>query len=97
VAVDDDYTDAADFGQWPRPKPGPAPKPQPAPLPILKVGAKGAIVTTLQTLLTKKGSKIAIDGDFGPMTLAAVMLFQRQQKLTVDGIVGPATWAALRK
>jgi hypothetical protein len=41
---------------------------------------------------------LAVDGDFGPMTRAAVMEFQRRSPgLDVDGIVGPQTRAALAK
>jgi peptidoglycan hydrolase-like protein with peptidoglycan-binding domain len=37
------------------------------------------------------------DGDFGTMTLDAVLRFQREHGLKADGIVGPDTYAALDK
>src|SRR5574344_1519193 len=40
---------------------------------------------------------IVIDGEFGNITLAAVLSFQKSCKLTVDGVVGPKTIAALVK
>lgn len=40
-------------------------------------------------------SRLAVDGDFGPLTEGVVREFQRRAALTVDGIAGPATLAAL--
>jgi peptidoglycan hydrolase-like protein with peptidoglycan-binding domain len=37
------------------------------------------------------------DGDFGPLTDAAVKAFQSDNGLEVDGVVGNRTWAALAK
>ena len=56
----------------------------------LKKGCKGDEVKTLQKLLG-----VAVDGDFGPKTEAAVIAFQKAHGLDADGIVGPKTWAAL--
>ena len=63
---------------------------------VLRRGAKGEDVKRLQTLLKSHGSpSLAVDGDFGPATEAAVRHFQSEHKLVVDGVVGPQTWAAL--
>jgi peptidoglycan hydrolase-like protein with peptidoglycan-binding domain len=67
------------------------------PDPTLVEGDTGPAVQTLQTRLNVWGANLAVDGDFGPLTLAAVKAFQTEQKLTVDGIVGPQTWAALNQ
>lgn len=40
---------------------------------------------------------VAEDGDFGPLTAAAVKEFQERAGLDVDGIVGPLTRAELKK
>lgn len=57
----------------------------------IKKGCKGDEVKTLQTLLG-----VAVDGDFGPKTEAAVIAFQKSHGLVADGIVGDKTWAALQ-
>lgn len=70
-----------------------------APLPalgtILKLGAKGDAVRTLQQALNAAGARLLVDGDFGMKTDAAVRGFQRARGLVVDGRAGPKTWAAL--
>lgn len=49
----------------------------------------------IQTALHVFDPTIAIDGDLGPQTLAAVKLFQRLHNLPVDGIAGQDTQKAL--
>jgi len=63
--------------------------------PTLSRGAKGDDVRELQKLLNRHGNKIAVDGDFGPITEAAVITFQKANKLKEDGIVSETVWAAL--
>jgi peptidoglycan hydrolase-like protein with peptidoglycan-binding domain len=63
--------------------------------PIVRRGAQGHPVRTLQQLLRAKGQGVAVDGVFGPATETAVRAVQQQAHLTLDGIVGPITWAAL--
>lgn len=62
--------------------------------PILRRGSTGEAVREVQTIL-----QVAVDGQYGPITEAAVKGFQREADtdLKVDGIVGPATWAELDK
>ncbi|MDJ0677068.1 MAG: peptidoglycan-binding domain-containing protein [Calothrix sp. MO_167.B42] len=65
-------------------------------LPILRQGAQGSEVVTLQNRLKKRGFlKGNVDGDFGKQTLAAVQAFQRRYGLEDDGVVGGATWRIL--
>ena len=57
---------------------------------------KGADVVALQMALDKAGIDPGpVDGEYGPMTDAAVISFQVIEGLEVDGIVGPATAKAL--
>ncbi len=63
--------------------------------PTLCRGDQGSWVVELQQELTRHGFPVAVDGQFGLLTEAAVQAFQTANGLTVDGVVGPETWAAL--
>jgi len=63
--------------------------------PPLQRGSQGAAVQALQRALVQLGAGIAVDGDFGPVTDAAVRQFQARRGLLADGIVGPVTMASL--
>jgi peptidoglycan hydrolase-like protein with peptidoglycan-binding domain len=65
------------------------------PWPLTKTGDAEHPVRTLQHLLRAQKQTVAVDGQFGPQTEAAVRAFQTAKKLAVDGIVGPLTWAAI--
>lgn len=66
---------------------------------MLSYGAVGAVVKRLQSALNGNNptqlARLAVDGQFGPRTLARVKEFQGQKLLKVDGIVGPNTWSKL--
>ena len=65
---------------------------------ILKEGDKGDSVKLLQLMLRSvliPRRKIAVDGDFGKRTAAAVKAFQKQIGLSEDGEVGPVMWTSL--
>ncbi len=64
----------------------------------LRYGSKGALVRTVQEALAQHGYfPHRIDGDFGPLTLEAVLAFQTAAfgPDADDGIVGPVTASAL--
>lgn len=63
--------------------------------PTIRQGARGEIVTQLQSFLSEAGSSLTIDGIFGSGTASAVRAFQKKYGLEVDGIVGPKTWTKL--
>ena len=70
----------------------------PVPTTKLQTGSQGTQVKQLQRALAHLGySPGTVDGDFGPVTEAAVMRFQTAAKLAADGVVGPLTLAALGK
>ncbi|WP_018157576.1 peptidoglycan-binding protein [Demetria terragena] len=71
-------------------KPGNASAPNECSVNVLRYGAKGSLVTTMQ-----KRIKATADGSFGPATLSAVKKYQKAKGLSADGIVGPRTWSAL--
>lgn len=63
---------------------------------VLKQGATGGEVKELQRRLKQWGYYDgAVDGIYGPSTVAAVKKFQKKNGLKVDGIAGISTYAAL--
>ena len=56
---------------------------------------QGEDVRRVQEALRDAGLELAVDGDFGPRTEAAVREYQNRNDLQVDGKVGPATRASL--
>src|SRR6476646_1980414 len=65
------------------------------PWPLVRRGANGHPVRTLQHLLRAHGQQVSVDGIFGPLTEGAVKAVQTASGLTADGIVGPQTWPRL--
>jgi len=65
--------------------------------PDLKCGDKGEVVTQLQDFLVRDGSKVKIDGVYGPGTQSAVRAFQNRHGLPVTGAVNKKTWNELLK
>ena len=63
----------------------------------IRKGDKGEAVRNLQEALVHRGylRKSEIDGDFGVITLGAVLAFQLENGLEVDGVAGAYTQAAL--
>jgi hypothetical protein len=56
-------------------------------------GSIGEAVKGVQVRMReRKLGPIEVDGDYGPVTEAAVRDFQQDKAITVDGIVGPVTW-----
>ncbi|MEM9354364.1 MAG: serine hydrolase, partial [Planctomycetota bacterium] len=84
---------AYDYFYAPKPKTADAKRPA-----ALALGAQGDLVEALQRTLNERldpSPSLSVDGDFGPMTEAAVVRFQRAKKLAASGTVTPETWAAL--
>lgn len=65
----------------------------------LALNSRGPDVAEAQSKLNIKPPTslppLAVDGIFGPKTLARVQEFQRNNQLVPDGIIGPKTWAKL--
>jgi peptidoglycan hydrolase-like protein with peptidoglycan-binding domain len=73
--------------------------PDGGPMPALREGSSGAVVESLQRVLTNGASgewgttPQGIDGIFGPHTKASVKAFQAWAGAAVDGVVGDQTWS----
>jgi peptidoglycan hydrolase-like protein with peptidoglycan-binding domain len=69
--------------------------------PTLRRGSSGAAVKQAQCYLNDSlnpanHTPLAVDGDFGSKTEAAVRAFQTCAHISVDGVVGSDTWAQLK-
>ena len=75
------------------------PKTATAPKGVIKRGDGGEAVKWMQTKLYESGylRKNEIDGDYGNITLGALLAFQFNNKLEVDGICGDMTKSKLLK
>ncbi|WP_329139291.1 D-Ala-D-Ala carboxypeptidase family metallohydrolase [Streptomyces sp. NBC_01476] len=68
---------------------------------VLQQGSTGAAVTELQIRVagwaadSAAHTHVAVDGDFGPGTAAAVRRFQSAYGLGVDAVAGPQTFSVL--
>jgi hypothetical protein len=62
---------------------------------VLRRGDRGWAVRRLQRALNAHGYPVAVDGDYGSETLAAVNAFKRKHGLKAPGVVGPLMWALL--
>jgi peptidoglycan hydrolase-like protein with peptidoglycan-binding domain len=65
------------------------------PWPLVKRPDNVFPVRSLQQLLRARSHPVAVDGNFGPNTEAAVKAFQQSKGLTADGKVGASTWPRL--
>jgi peptidoglycan hydrolase-like protein with peptidoglycan-binding domain len=63
--------------------------------PLVTRGDDRFPVRPLQQLLRARAHPVAVDGDFGPRTEAAVKALQQNAGLTADGKVGRRTWPKL--
>jgi peptidoglycan hydrolase-like protein with peptidoglycan-binding domain len=68
----------------------------PSGYPTLSYGSRGTSVSKLQNLLNNNGAKLAVDGQFGSLTQAAVKRFQSANGIKANGVVGSSTWKALQ-
>ncbi len=55
----------------------------------------GPAVSAVQTMVSARGTSVAVDASFGTGTDTSVRAFQHTHGLAADGQVGPATWQML--
>lgn len=63
---------------------------------VTNYSCKGNDAFWVQYELKESGYDIAVDGDFGPKSLKALIDFQKSSKLTQDGLCGAKTRKALK-
>lgn len=63
--------------------------------PTISPGAGGATVKAIQYLITRRGTALVADGNYGSVSVDAVKKFQSSRGLVADGQVGPKTWPGL--
>lgn len=97
MAIDDPYATAWAYLPGPIVEDGTPPAPE-----VVLLGRRyesyGDRVRQLQAALNLPehgGHGLDVDGEFGPLTEAAVMAYQRGKGLEVDGVAGPVTLVAL--
>lgn len=73
----------------------PAPKQPAKTTRLVKQGSRGAHVKMMQTQLNKKGFKLTVDGQAGPLSITALKKHQLRAGLVVDGLCGKNTWRTL--
>lgn len=61
----------------------------------LGMGDQGYVVVALQQMLSWRGVRTYVDGDFGNATERSVRQWQAQMELSVTGVVDDTTWEAL--
>jgi peptidoglycan hydrolase-like protein with peptidoglycan-binding domain len=71
--------------------PTPAPSTELTGSPAMKRGMQGPLVKVLQQRLNHHGASLAVDGDFGKVTEAAVRAFQAANGISTTGVVGKLT------
>ncbi len=64
---------------------------------VLRPGAAGSQVRSMQTLLRAAGLSVVVDGQYRYATSRAVQKFQLAARLDASGIAGPQTLKALRR
>ena len=94
-----DYASKSTEAEPAKPEPEPEPKKTcMVELPILAIGDDGEAVRAMQHLLEKRGFRCGFtgpDGEFGPLTKAAVNKCQLAYGLDIDGECGEMTWTVL--
>jgi peptidoglycan hydrolase-like protein with peptidoglycan-binding domain len=64
---------------------------------VLRMGAHGSDVRSMQKLLSRAGYATTADGQFGSGTRTTVRAFQRASRRAANGVVGPGTVRVLKE